>query len=512
MGHYKYDRLSAQDTSFLIFEKPNINMHVASTAIYKAGKLRTAEGGVDFPRIKKAIGDILHRIPRYRQKLKWIQEGKTAAWVDDHQFNIDYHVRHTSLPKPGNHDQLQALASRITEQQLDRTRPLWEIWIVEGLENERFAMINKIHHSMIDGASGVDLSQVLMSPDPKFMPEDPPVYFPRPEPSMTELWRDEYERFVTLPWHALRNFRKFQHDSKDLYGELKTRAVALKETLEANLGTPDENPLNGPVGPHRILDWTAMPLEDIKVVRRALGCTVNDVVLTIVTGAVRTFIRNRQVNPEDIKYRVAAPVSVRREKDQGKMGNRVSAWSIPLPISVADPMRQLEIIHAETQKLKESKQALGVEMMMALAEWTPSLLTLGARAGGAANNTIVTNVPGPQFPLYMVGAEMEEIYPCVPLMENMGIGIALMSYNGKLCWGFNADYGRVSDVATFVKYIRKSFEAIAAAAGVELSDAYYGKISKTNALPKPKRTKKASIADKSSDEAIGQKDKEEVSA
>lgn len=491
MGHYKYDRLSAQDTSFLIFEKPNINMHVASTAIYKAGSLKTPEGGINFSLLKNSIGDILHRIPRYRQKLKWIQKPKTAAWVDDHQFNLDYHVRHTSLPKPGNHDQLQALASRITEQQLDRTRPLWEIWIVEGLENDRFALINKIHHSMIDGASGVELSQVLMSPESDYRPEEPPVYFPRPEPTMTELWKDEYERFVTMPWQAMKNFKHFRQDSQDIYSEVKTRAVALKQTLEANLGSPDENPLNGPLGPHRILDWTSMPLEDVKAVRRALGCTVNDVVLATVTGAVRTFIASRQVHPEDIEFRVAAPVSTRREQDSGKMGNRVSAWSIPLPIDKAEPLQQLEAIHAETQNLKESKQALGVEMMMALAEWTPSLLTLGARAGGAANNTIVTNVPGPQFPLYLVGAEMEEIYPCVPLMENMGIGIALMSYNGKVCWGFNADYGRVSDIATFVKYIRKSFENLASTCGVTLSDEYLGKSSKpSKALPKPKAEKK----------------------
>lgn len=489
MGHYKYDRLSAQDTSFLIFEKPNINMHVASTAIYKAGDLKTVEGGIDFERIKGSIAKILHRIPRYRQKLKWIQKPKTAAWVDDHQFNIDYHVRHTSLPKPGNHDQLQALASRITEQQLDRTRPLWEMWIVEGLENDRFAMINKTHHSMIDGSSGVELSQVLMSPDPTFEPEEPPVYYPRPEPSMMELWRDEYERFVTLPWHALQDFKKYRHNTEDLYGEIKTRAVALKDTLEANLGTPDENPLNGPLGPHRILDWTTMPLADLKSIRHALNCTINDVVLATVTGAVRTFIANRQVHPEDIEYRVAAPVSTRRNQEKGKMGNRVSAWSIPLPINEADPLKQLKVLHDVTKKLKESQQALGVEMMMALAEWTPSLLTLGARAGGAANNTIVTNVPGPQFPLYLVGAEMEEIYPCVPLMENMGIGIALMSYNGKVCWGFNADYGRVSDIATFVKYIRQSFEKLASLGGVTLSDAYYGKASKQNALPKPKAKK-----------------------
>ncbi len=508
MGHYKYDRLSAQDTSFLIFEAPNLSMHVSSTSIYRATKLKTADGGVDFDKIKNAISDILHRIPRYRQKLKWIQKGKTAAWIDDPQFNINYHVRHTSLPKPGDQEQLQALASRITEQQLDRTRPLWELWVVEGLEDDRFAVINKIHHSMIDGAAGVELSQVLMSPDPNFKPDEPPVYFPRPTPTRAELLRDEYERFFSLPWQAIRDLRNFKKNSQDFYGEMKTRAIALKETFE-QFGSPSENPLNGPLGPHRILHWTNMPLDDIKSVRRALNCTVNDVVLTIVTGAVRKFFASRQVRPEDIEFRVATPVSVRRDIDNGKMGNRVSAWSVRLPIEQKDPLQTLQILHEETQKLKESKQALGVEMMLALAEWTPSLLTLGARAGGAANNTIVTNVPGPQFPLYLMGAEMEEIYPCVPLMQNMGIGIALMSYNGQVCWGFNADFGRVSDIATFVKYVRQSFEELAKIANVKLSEDYYCAAKPPSALPKPAQktsnrkstTKTKSRKHKSIDEA-----------
>jgi hypothetical protein len=209
-----------------------------------------------------------------------------------------------------------------------------------------------------------------------------------------------------------------------------------------------------------------------------------------VTGAVREFLLNRQVNPADVEFRVAAPVSVRRTEEHGKTsGNRVSSWSIRLPIEEADPLMQLQALNSITTELKESNQAIGVEMMMALAEWTPSLLTLGARAGGASNNTIVTNVPGPQFPLYLIGAEMDEIYPNVPLMENMGMGIALMSYNGKICWGFNADYGRVSDIGSFVRYIRESFARLAKTSNVELSAAYtqYNQdwAHKQPALPKP---------------------------
>lgn len=501
MAHYKYDRLSAQDTSFLIFEKPNVNMHVSSTAIYKAGSLALGGGAIDFKAIKKAVGNILHRIPRYRQKLMWAVENRSAVWVDDHQFKLDYHVRHTSLPRPGTVEQLKTLASRITEQQLDRSRPLWEMWVVEGLQGDRFALINKIHHAMIDGTSGVELSQVLMSPDPDYRPAEPPVYYPRPVPSRIELLRDEYERFTRLPFQAMRNFRHYWQETQDFYGEMSTRAKALVETF-AQIGAPSENPLNGELGPHRIIDWTVMPLEDVKTVRRALGCTVNDLVLTTVTGAVRQYFLNRQVNPADIEYRVAAPVSVRREEEHGRTsGNRVSSWSVRLPLEESDPLLQLQKLNQITTQLKESNQAVGVEMMMALAEWTPSLLSLGARAGGASNNTIVTNVPGPQFPLYLIGAEMEEIYPNVPLMEAMGIGIALMSYHGKLCWGFNADYGQVSDVANFVTYIRNSFSKIAEACGVSLSSAYtdYSQdwIRQQPALPKP--TTSATVASPAAD-------------
>ena len=246
-------------------------------------------------------------------------------------------------------------------------------------------------------------------------------------------------------------------------------------------GGADETPLNGKVGPHRKFDWLEISLDELKEIRRAWGCTINDVVLTIVTGAVREYLIHRAVNPAKIEFRVSAPVSVRTEEERGQMGNRVSSWMVCLPIAKKDPKKQLAAIHAETKRLKETRQALGVETMMAVAEWTPSvLMSLGAQSTGGMTNTIVTNVPGPQMPLYCQGAQLKGIYPQVPLLEGLGLGIALMSYAGKVCWGFNSDPELVPDSDVFVQKIRESIERVRAAAAAEPAP----KMKKTDAKTK----------------------------
>ncbi|MCA9512336.1 MAG: wax ester/triacylglycerol synthase family O-acyltransferase [Myxococcota bacterium] len=470
MARYAYERLTAQDNSFLIMESPKHHMHVASTLIYDAGPLRTKEGGIDFERVKAATEGYLHRIPRYRQKLHFIPLEGSAVWVDDRHFSLDYHVRHAALPKPGSDEQLRRLASRIMAMPLDRARPLWETWIVEGLEGDRFAVITKIHHCMIDGSSGVDVAQIMMRATPDRDIPQAPAFMPRPAPSNTELLRAELWHRATLPLEAVRNFRAFAAETDDLRRELAARAGILASTL--GMGTKgDETPMNGVNGPHRRFDWLNTSLEDLKAVRRALSATINDVVLTIVTGAVREYLTLRGIDPASLEFRISAPVSVRSEEERGRLGNRVSSWILALPIDQADPRAQLERIHETTQDLKGTNQALGVEMMMQVAEWTPSiLLSLGAQAINGPINTIVTNVPGPQFPLYLQGAELEAIYPQVPLLPGLGIGIALMSYNGRVCWGFNSDPDIVPDGTEFAKLVAKSFRRVAEAAGVELSE------------------------------------------
>ncbi len=470
MARYNYDRLSAQDNSFLLFETHNLPMHVSSTMVFDAGPLRTPEGGIDSDAIRRATQAVLHRIPRYRQKLHWIPFDRHAVWVDDPRFKLDFHLRHTALPKPGSEEQLKRLAARIMAQPLDRARPLWETWVIEGLAGgERFALVTKIHHCMIDGSSGVDLAHILLSPTAEAPePASLPEFIPRPAPSRAQLWRDETARRIALPSQLIRQAREFAQQVPDLREELRVRGRALLNLL--GTGTKaDETPMNGKIGPHRRFDWIDVPLDGLKAVRRALGCTINDIVLTAVTGAVREYLLYRGVHPERIEFRASAPVSVRSDKEKGRLGNRVSSWIVPLPIREAEPRRQLEEILRQTQALKQTRQALGVEMMMQVAEWTPSiLLSLGARAMSGPVNTIVTNVPGPQFPLYLQGARLRAIYPQAPLLDGMGLAIGLISYDGRVHWGIISDPDLVPDADVFVEMLQASLRRVAELAGLAL--------------------------------------------
>jgi WS/DGAT/MGAT family acyltransferase len=279
-------------------------------------------------------------------------------------------------------------------------------------------------------------------------------------------------RRSSLPLRALRSARSFQRESDDLGAELKLRTSAIGEMLGQAFSPPSDTPINGPLGPHRRFDWLSLPLADVKSVRKAADCTVNDVVLNTASGAFREYLRRRNVDPAKLKFVASAPVSMRREGDAGKMGNRVSAWQVRLPLEIEDPIERLRAIHDLTQGLKNSQSALGVDLMMKVAEWTPPvLLSLGARAAGSATNTIITNVPGPQFPLYMLGARLVSMFPMAPLLDTMGIALALFSYDGRLNWGFVSDYRMVPDLAVFRDLVERSFVGFAEALGVEVAGA-----------------------------------------
>lgn len=495
MARYAYDRLSAQDASFLAAETPTTPMHVSAIQIFESGPLRE-DGGIDVDAIRRAYEAVLHMVPRYRQKLAWIPIENRPVWVDDPHFQIDYHIRHVALPHPGGLAELKRVASRVMAHALDRNRPLWELWVIEGLQGDRFATVAKTHHCMVDGASGVELVQRLLSPVPNAEIGEPAPFYPRPLPSGTELFRDELTRKATMPLRALRGLQAFRTEVEDVRAEFGARVKALRDLASMAITGVSETPMNGPLSPHRRFDWHDMSLEDVKAVRRQLGCTVNDVVLGTVTEAVRRFLLSRGVPPANIRFRAATPVSVRSEDEREALGNRVSSWMVDLPIAEPDRLRQIEILHRETQALKDTRQALGVEMLMTAAEVAPmGMIAFGAHLASGPVNTIVTNVPGPQFPLYMLGARMLAMIPQVPLIDGIGLGIALMSYDGRIFWGFTGDYEMLPDLDGFARTIAESFADLAKAAGVELTE---GLASPEPAKPRAVRTAEpdaAAVAD-----------------
>jgi diacylglycerol O-acyltransferase len=467
----QYDRLTQLDNSFLVYEdaQPECGMHVASTQIHEAAPLRKENGAIDIDRIQEYVASRLDGIPRYRQRLAWTPMEGHPVWVDDASFNIHYHVRHTRLPHPGSERQLKRMVGRIFSQRLDREKPLWELWIIEGLEGDRIAVLSKVHHCMVDGVSGSELISALLTPEPQEKPDPEARWDPRPVPSRLELGAGEAARLLRAPIQAGSALRRLARDEGNARHQLSERLGALRTMIsEGGLVTPV--PFNRPVGPHRRIDWMPMSLAEIKEVRRAVGGTVNDVVLATAAGAMGRFLAGKRgIDIDRVDFRVMAPVSVRTGDQKGTLGNRVSAWTVPLPIAVADPIERLEVIRKETEHLKETKQALGAETITQVTEWTGSgLLSLGARLANFATpfSTVITNVPGPLTPLYLLESRLLKIHPHVPLMGTLGLGIALFSYDGMLSWGFSADWELVPDLHELVHATQASFDELRAGAGV----------------------------------------------
>jgi diacylglycerol O-acyltransferase len=471
MSRYAYDPLTFLDNSFLIMEGPNSPMHIAGTAMYEGGSLIGPDGAVDIDTIRAYVSSRLHLIPRYRQRLAFLPLRSRPIWVDETHFNIHYHVRHTALPRPGDERQLKRLAARIMAQHLDRSKPLWEIWIVEGLQGgTRFAMISKIHHCMVDGVSSVDLLNVLLQPAPSLDVKDPPSWIPRPGPTTLDLAGEALGQLVRLPYEVGRGVQDALRDAQDPRSDLRARLRALRDTFSSGIRTVSSTPLNRPVGPHRRFDWHTMDLAQVKAVKNALGGTLNDVVLATVNGAVRRFLERHRVNVDTLDFRVMAPVSVRSADARGTLGNRVSAWMVPLPLDERDPRAAVSRIRETTGELKEAKSALGAEALSQVGEWTPStLLSIGSRMMLRALpfNLVVTNVPGPQVPLYLLDAKMIDNYGLVPLMDYLCLGIVLFSYNGQLCWGFTCDWDLLPDLHDFVQDVDAAFAELRSSAGLK---------------------------------------------
>jgi WS/DGAT/MGAT family acyltransferase len=459
------------DAMFLEIEDANLPMHIGSVAIFEAGPLRREGGGLDLERILSFAEAQLHKSPRLRQRLATIPLVERPVWIDDARFNLIYHVRHAGLPHPGDVRQLKRLGGRILSQALDRGKPLWEFWFVEGLEGDRFAVITKLHHCMADGVSSGDLLSMLMGTKPDYQPKAfPPVWMPRELPTNARMIADEVARRVSGPLSLVERARASQTEGAastppDLLGFLRHTARGAWHAARAGLQPVSETPLNVEIGPHRRFDWTRLPLAEVKRIGHAAGGTVNDVVLALVTGAVRGFLESRAVSLQDIEFRAAVPVNVRTEGDR-RAGNRVSSLITPLPLDEPDPCRRLERVVRTTDALKQSGETQAVDLIGRIADWLPvGLMARVSQASRRAVNMIVTNVAGPQVPVYMLGARMLESYPLAPLMAGEALNIALFGYAGELFWGFNADWDAVPDLHAFVESIPEGFEALAKAAG-----------------------------------------------
>jgi WS/DGAT/MGAT family acyltransferase len=455
------DRLTAVDASFLAQEGHSSHMHVGSVLLFEGPPPAYEE-------VLEGIESRLHMVPRYRQKLAFprFQSGR-PVWVDDPTFNLEYHVRHTALPHPGEIDQLRLLAGRIYSQRLDRSKPLWETWLVQGLSDGRFALITKTHHSMIDGISGVDLASVLfdLEPVPRKVEAEP--WTPQPVPTQAELVADGVKDFVKAPLSAAtRVLGAVQRPGRAIRG-VREAAEGLGEVAWANVNPAPHTPLNVPIGPHRRILWVRAQLDDFKRVKNELGGTVNDVVLTVVAGALRRWLQSRGVRTEGLELRALVPVSIRTEDDDAG-GNRIAAMRGPLPVYVDDPVERLRIVTEAMNGLKESKQALGAEVIAGLTGFAPpTILAQASRLNFSTRlfNVIVTNVPGPQFPLYMHGRELQELVPLAFLPEDHALAVAIMSYNGHAYFGLLADYDAMPDLDYFGESLDESLAELLAAAG-----------------------------------------------
>ncbi len=450
------DRMSPQDTWFLHLEDGVSHMHIASVAIF--------EGPVPpFADILAMIEGKLPLVPRYRQVIKSVPfELGRAVWVDDAHFNLEYHVRHTALPAPGGEADLRKLVGRVMSQQLDRTKPLWEIWIVEGLEDDHWAVLAKTHHAMVDGVAGTDLLAVIMdvTPDPA-----PPVrvpWTPRPTPSGVKLVTEATVGLIKSPYEQTRALRASTRALRQAAAQAGEVARGLITMAGLVRPTPASS-LTGPIGPHRRYAWASTTVDEVKTVRKTLGGTFNDVILAAITNGFRELLGSRGESVERV-VRTLVPVSIRprdvsgRAVGDGTLENKVSAMFAELPVGIADPVERLEAISAQMEGLKESKQAVAGEALTTMSGFAPPmLLGLGMRLATKMPqrnvNTVTTNVPGPQLPLYLGGRRMLKAYPYVPLAGHVRIGVAIFSYDGQVNFGVTGDYDTTADLTVLCRGI-----------------------------------------------------------
>jgi WS/DGAT/MGAT family acyltransferase len=452
------ERLSALDVSFLYMETPTTAMHIGSVATFEP----PPDKAFDYEALCDLVSRRISLVPRYRQKIRWVP-GHLAnpVWVDDEDFDISYHVRRSALPKPGNDDQLRQLVGRLQSRQLDRARPLWEIYLVEGLADGHFAVITKTHHAMVDGISAVDIGALILDvePTPRATPDD--GWIPQPEPSGLGLLTDAVADTLRRPTQVIDTVRGGVTDVRATAGRALEAIGGVASVARTSLRSAPDSPLNAEIGEQRRFGMAATSLDDYKRIRKSHGGTINDVVLAVVAGALRTWLltRGESVVPST-SVRAMVPVSVRGESG-GALGNRVSSLFVDLPVGEPSPVMRLHQISYAMKGHKESGQSVGADTLVRLTGFAPPTIhSAAARLGAGLSrrlfNVVVTNVPGPQFPLYAAGAQMIDCYPVVPLAKGQAVTIGLTSYNGGVFYGMNCDRDSMPDIDVLAGCIDES--------------------------------------------------------
>jgi diacylglycerol O-acyltransferase / wax synthase len=437
-------RMSPQDASFLHIEDAVTHMHIGSVCAFEGPPPSHDE-------ILRAIASKLPLVPRYRQKVRFVPLSLgRPVWVDDPHFVLDYHVRHTALPAPGGDAELRNLVGRIMSQQLDRAKPLWEIWVAEGLDDNRWAVISKTHHCMVDGVASTDLMTVLFDDRRDAAAAARDVWRPEPEPNPAQLVSQALAERAASPYEGVRTVAAGLRGPRMLARNVVRGARGVSRTATLLRPTPPTS-LNGPLGPHRRWDWARGRLGDVKTIRQALGGTVNDVVLAAITAGFRELLAARGELAEGRFVRTMVPVSVRAQAERGTYNNKVSALFAELPVCISDPVERLDAVRAQMEGLKQSGQAVGGEVLTSLSGFAPAmLLALGGRVATRMPqrnvNTVTTNVPGPQTALFFSGRRMLEAFPYVPLGGHVRVGVAIFSYDGALNFGATGDYDTAPDI------------------------------------------------------------------
>jgi len=458
-----HDRLSATDTAFLRVEKPNQPQHVGSLSFFEAAPLRDDQGRIPIEELRLFIEGRLHRVPRLRQRLMEVPFGQgRPIWVDDDRFDISYHVRLTSLPHPGDDAQMLELVGRLQSQALDRNRPLWELWFVDGVDDDRVGLVIKTHHALGDGLANVDLGMALLDLERRPPHAEPvPTWEPRPAPAPARLLADSVaETFA--PSRVAGLVRSLATHP----GEGVTYAANVGRTVVEFARPPRKASWNTPVTRHRRWTMARVPLDVARRTRTAAGCTLNDVVLAACTGALRAFmLAHDEAVPERV-LKAMVPVSRRAESERGTMdGNRISLIVVDLPVYEADPVTRLELIHAQTVALKGSGLVEGAQAIIELADQVPFVAAPLTRfvSGHIPMNLVVTNIPGPPIPLYLRGAQLLETFPYVEVVDRQGLTIAVVSYGGQFLFGLTSDRDVIEDLGLLSEAIEKEFGELEAA-------------------------------------------------